>query len=366
MPGSQIAPGIRVVRGGRTAARRLRRLPGVRWVEPNRRFRTSGTVASGDPRRGRQWALASARVPGAWAFTIGGDVPVAVLDSGIDASHPELRDNLWTNHAEVAGNGLDDDRNGYVDDVHGADVVNGDGDPADGLGHGTSVAGIIGARGDNGIGISGVAWRVRLMPVKVLADNGWGTTVSVIEGLRYSLAGGARVINMSINGAQPSRALEEAIRDAEAQGALVVTSAGNDGLDRDQVASYPASIQSPAVLTVASTGRAGGLAYASAFGRTEVDVAAPGEDVLTTDLDGRYVSRSGTSYAAAYVSGAAALLAAARPNASGARLRRALVASARRGGRVDSRISGGQLDVASALRRVLPGTKRERTGRRSR
>lgn len=293
-------------------------------------------------------------------------MPVAVLDSGIDASNPEFRDNLWTNQAEVAGNGLDDDGNGYVDDVHGPDVVNGDGHPVDDHGHGTAVASVIGARGDNGIGISGVAWRVRLMPVKVLAGNGWGTTVSVIEGLRYSLAKGARVINMSLNGAERSQALEQAIRDAEAQGALVVTSAGNDGRDRDRVASYPASVDSPAVLTVASTNRAGGLAYASAHGRTEVDMAAPGEDVLTSDLGGRYVSRSGTSYAAAHVSGAAALLAAARPDASGAQLRGALVASARRGGRVDTRIAGGQLDVAAALRRVLPGTKRGRTGRRSR
>ena len=354
MPGAAIAPGIRAVRGGPSEARRLRRLPGVRWVEPNRRYRASGSLTRADPLLGRQWALGSARVPGAWAMTVGRDVTVAVLDSGIDSSNPELAGNLWTNRAEVAGNGLDDDQNGFVDDVHGADIVNGDGDPADGLGHGTAVASVIGARGDNGIGISGVAWRVRLMPVKVLGDNGWGTTASVVSGLRYAVAKGARVINLSVNGADASRALDEAIRAAEAHGALVVASAGNDGHDRDEIASYPASIPSPAVLAVASSNRAGQLAYSSAYGADTVDIAAPGEDILTSDLGGRYSTRSGTSFAAAYVTGAAALLAAARPKASGVELRNALVASARRGGRVDDSISGGQLNVTAALKRIAP------------
>jgi subtilisin family serine protease len=354
MPGSAIAPGIRAVRGGGSEGRRLRRLPGVRWVEPNRRFRASGSVTQADPLRGRQWALGSARVPGAWAITVGGDVTVAVLDSGIDLSNPELAGNLWTNTAEVDDNGLDDDRNGFVDDVHGGDIVNGDGDPADDFGHGTTVAGVIGARGDNGIGISGVAWRVRLMPLKILGNDGWGTTASLVTGLRYAVAKGARVINMSVNGADASRALDEAIREAEAQGALVVTSAGNDGADRDRVASYPASVASPALLAVASANRAGRLAHSSAYGERTVDIAAPGEDILTSDLGGRYSFRSGTSYAAAYVSGAAALLAAARPKASGAELREALVASARRGGGVDASIAGAQLDVTGALKRLAP------------
>jgi subtilisin family serine protease len=298
-------------------------------------------------------------------------VTVAVLDSGIDLSNPELAGNLWTNTAEVDDNGLDDDRNGFVDDVHGGDIVNGDGDPADDFGHGTTVAGVIGARGDNGIGISGVAWRVRLMPVKILGNDGWGTTASLVTGLRYAVAKGARVINMSVNGADASRALDEAIQEAKAQGALVVTSAGNDGADRDRVESYPASVASPALLAVASTNRAGRLAYSSAYGASTVDIAAPGEDILTSDLGGRYTFRSGTSYAAAYVSGAAALLAAARPNASGAELRQALVASARRGGGVDASIAGGQLDVTGALKRLAPrlygrSAKRSRALTRSR
>ena len=361
VPGARVAPGIRVVRGGAATARRLRRTPGVRWVEPNRRFYPSSIRAPSDPLFTRQWALRSARVAPAWTVATGGDVTVAVVDSGIDLSNPDLAGNIWTNPGEIAGNGVDDDANGFVDDVHGVDTVGHDGDPADGLGHGTAVASLIGARGDNGFGISGVAWRVPLMPVKVVHDRGWGTTLTLITGLRYALANGARIINVSLNGSEPSQALDETIRQAEAQGSLVVTSAGNDGANRDQVASYPASTPSPAVLTVASSTRGGALGSESAYGAA-VDIAAPGDGVTTSGLGGAFTTQSGTSFAAAHVSGAAALLAAARRGATAAQLRNALVRSARRGGLVDRWIGGGRLDVAAALRRL----ERPRARRRSR
>jgi subtilisin family serine protease len=327
-------------------------MPGVRFVEPNRRFQASSVTDPSDPLFGRQWALRSTRARGAWLATLGDGVPVAVLDSGLDLSNPDLVDNVWTNPGEVAGNGVDDDANGFIDDVHGADTVGYDGDPTDGLGHGTAVASIVAARGDNGFGLSGMAWNARVMPVKVLHDNGWGTTATMIAGLRYALDEGARVVNMSLNGSDPSQALDEAIEQAEARGVLVVTSAGNDGQNRDRVASYPASESSPSVITVASANRAGRLAPGSAFGRSSVDIAAPGDEILTSDLGGRFARRSGTSFAAAYVTGAAALLAAAHPEASGARLRAALIASSRRGGRVDVQVAGGQLDAAAALKRL--------------
>ena len=182
-----------------------------------------------------------------------------MLDSGIRTDHPDLVPNLWINSAEIPANGVDDDRNGWVDDVHGADVVGKDGDPQDRLGHGTAVAGVIGARGGNGLGISGVAPRVRLQAIKVLDDGGVGTTATVVEGIHYALAHGARVINISLNGPQGSRALEEAIGAAEAAGVVVVASAGNDGESRELVPSYPASIDSPALVSAASIGPAGFL-----------------------------------------------------------------------------------------------------------
>ncbi len=178
-PGSQIAPGIRVVRGGRATLRQLRRRPDVRWVEPNRHFKPSSLAVPTDTFFRQQWALRDARVPAAWRTSVGGAVTVAALDTGIDASHPDLAGNLWTNRGEIPANGVDDDSNGFVDDVHGADMVSGDGDPADGLGHGTAVAGVIGGRGNNRAGVSGVAWRVRLMPVKVLPDQGFGKTATL-------------------------------------------------------------------------------------------------------------------------------------------------------------------------------------------
>ncbi len=362
-PGTQISPGILVVRGDKATLRRLRRRPDVRWVEPNRHFAPSSLTAPTDSFFRQQWALRDARVPRAWRTSVGGKVTVAILDTGIDASHPDLAGNLWTNSGEVAGNGVDDDGNGFVDDVHGADMVNGDGDPADGLGHGTAVAGIIGGRGNNRAGVSGVAWRVQLMPVKVLPDQGYGTTATLVAGLRYALSNGARVINMSLNGADRSLALEEAIAAAEAQGVLVVTSAGNDGADRDSVPSYPASIASPAVVSVASSNRSGRLGFGSAYGASSVDIAAPGDNILTTDPGGRFGTHSGTSFAAAYVSGAAALLAAAQPAASGAQLRRALLASARRGGHFDQRVARGQLNVAGAMKRLVPGARPSKSSR---
>jgi subtilisin family serine protease len=363
MPGSQIAPGIRVVPGNGHAAGRLRRLPGVRWVERNRRYRASAAARPNDPLVSQQWALRGARVPDAWPVSTGGEVTVAVLDSGADAAHPDLAANLWTNPGELAGNGVDEDRNGVVDDVHGADVVNGDGDPADGFGHGTAVAGVIGARGGNNIGIAGVAWRGRIMPVKVLDDRGSGTTATLVAGLRYALSKGARVVNMSVNGPDPSIALDEAIRQAEAAGVVVVASAGNDAGDRDDLPSYPASAASPAVVSVAASTRAGRLARFSAYGATTVDIAAPGENVLTTDRLGRYAARSGTSFAAAYVSGAAALLAAARPDASADELRDALLSAARGGGRFGGLVASGELDVAAAVRRLVPRKTRPRKAR---
>jgi len=352
VPGTRIAPGVRAVRGTTAAARRLSRLPGVRYVERNHRFHASSLSVPSDPLYSREWALRATNVRSAWLATLGDGVPVAVLDSGLDFSNPDLAGNVWTNPGEVRGNGLDDDGNGFVDDVHGADTVRYDGDPSDGFGHGTAVASVIASRGDNGFGLSGMAWNARLMPVKVLHDDGWGTTATMIAGLDYALDEGARIVNMSLNSSAPSQALEEAIRRAAARGVLVVSSAGNDGQNRDHVASYPASERSSSVITVASANRAGGLARGSAFGRASVHIAAPGDDILTSDLGGRFTRRSGTSFAAAYVTGAAALLAAAHPDAPGSRLRAALIASSRRGGRVDAAVAGGELDAAAALQRL--------------
>ena len=183
----------------------------------------------------QQWALASADgigAPGAWWTSRGAGAVIAVVDTGIDLSHPDLAANLWTNPAEAPGNGVDDDRDGFVDDVHGANMLSGNGAVQDGYGHGTAMSGAAAAAA-NTVGVTGVAPGAKIMPVKVLADDGSGNTSSVIAGIRYAVANGADVVNLSMNGPERSQALEETLAAAKAAGVVVVASAGNDSGNRD-------------------------------------------------------------------------------------------------------------------------------------
>jgi subtilisin family serine protease len=311
-----------------------------------------GRVPS-DPAFGAQWELASDGAMGArsaWGIGNGGDVTVAVIDTGAQLDHPDLAANLWTNSREIPGNGIDDDANGYVDDVHGYDFVAKDGDPSDENGHGTNVAGIIGARGNNGIGVAGVAWHARLMIVRVLDANGTGTVYDVARGIRYAVANGAKIVNLSMAGPDDDPALESAIAEARTAGVLIVASAGNTGADLDTKAAFPASSPSDNVIAVASTDEAGALAPGSSYGARTVDVTAPGENIDSTAVGSRYETRSGTSQAAAHVSGVLALMAAAQPSADAATLRTNLLAGARVKGLP---VAGGSLDAAGALRHLL-------------
>jgi subtilisin family serine protease len=309
-------------------------------------------AAAADPRAGDQWSLqgdAPMGVASAWRQTTGADVTVAIVDSGIDLVHPDLVPNLWTNPGEIPDNGVDDDRNGYVDDVHGFDFVEGDGTPQDVNGHGTHVAGIVAARGGNGIGVTGVAWRARLMAVRVLDGDARGTTTTVAQGIRYAVDNGARVVNLSLAGPSPAGDLESAIRYAGAHGVLIVAAAGNDGRDLAGAPTYPAAYPEANILGVAATAQDGGLAPISDFG-AGADLAAPGEDILSTALGGGYEWRTGTSMAAPHVTGALVLLAAARPDLDAAGLRDALLGATRRGA-LD--VETGALDAGAALRAVI-------------
>jgi subtilisin family serine protease len=308
-----------------------------------------------DPRSTEQWALqgdAPMGIDSAWRQTTGANVTVAIIDSGIDLGHPDLAPNLWTNPGEIPDNGIDDDGNGYVDDVHGYDFVDNDGTPQDVNGHGTHVAGIVGARGGNGIGGAGVAWQARLMAIRVLDDQARGTTAAVAVGIRYAVDNGARIVNLSLAGPTSTPDLEDAVRYAQAHGVLIVAAAGNDGADLTTSPTYPAAYGEDNVLGVAATTRDGGLSSVSDYG-PGADVAAPGEQILSTALGGGYEWRTGTSMAAPEVAGALVLLAAARPDLDGNGLRDALLAGARHTGLP---VSGGALDVGAALHAVIaPG-----------
>lgn len=314
---------------------------------------SASAATAPDPLAGQAWQLEGdgpMGIASAWDRTTGGDVIVAVLDSGADLTHPDLVDNLWTNAGEVPGNGVDDDHDGLVDDVHGADLLHGDGDPTDDNGHGTHVAGIIGARGGNAEGSAGIAWRVRIMPIKVLDDRAVGTPDTVAAGLRYAVAHGARIVNVSLAGPRPSQALRDAIDLADRAGVLVVAAAGNTGNDVGVTPSYPVAYPAANVLGVAATQRDGALVPTSSWGGA-VELAAPGQDILSTARGGGYELRTGTSVAAPMVSGAAALLASAQPGTDARTLRAALVGSARA-----TSLPGGEraLDVGAALQWVPP------------
>jgi subtilisin family serine protease len=344
---------LTVEQAGKARAASARR-PGVRFVEPNYRY-AAASVPS-DELFEEQWSLADDRLLGvqdAWDVSTGGSTVVAVIDTGADLTHPDLRDNLWRNADEMPGNGIDDDGNGFVDDVNGADFVNRDGDPSDDNGHGTHVAGILAARGANRVGVTGVAQRARLMVLKALGADAVGSAETMAEAVRYAVANGAKVINMSVSGPGRSQAFEEAVQAASDAGVLMTVAAGNNGHDLDAQPEYPASFPASHVIAVAATGRTGKLIGLSNRGVGTVDIAAPGQGIVSTAKGGDYEIRTGTSMASPHVAGALVLLASARPDLGADALQAAVLGSAKRGVAVTT----GTLDVAGAMRRMVSAAR---------
>ena len=275
---------------------------------------------------------------------------VAVLDTGLDTDHPDLNANIWRNRDETPGNGRDDDRNGYVDDYFGVDLVSGRGSAEDDNGHGTHVSGIVAARGDNGAGVAGVCWSAAVMPVKFMTAAGEGLTSTVVEGIEYAVENGAKVVNASFVSSSRSRALVAEIGRAARANVLIVAAAGNDGRDIDARPRYPASYRSPNLLVVAASTSADTLASFSNHGAESVDVAAPGDGVVSTNLGGGYRLMSGTSMATPMVAGLAAMLRARRPGASYSRIRSAIRRSVDRLPAFSGATSsGGRVNLARAL-----------------
>lgn len=210
-------------------------------------------------------------------------VTVAVIDTGVDYNHPDLAANIWNNVGEIPANGIDDDGNGFIDDVQGWDFVQSDNAPMDFNEHGSHVAGTIGAVGNNGVGGTGICWSVKIMPVRALNSVGSGTTAGVVAGIDYAVANGAKLINMSLSGSGAvGDLLDMAIGNANAAGVLVVVAAGNSGADIDVSPTYPASYAQPNIITVAATDQVDNLATFSNFGAVSVDVAAPGVNIEST------------------------------------------------------------------------------------
>ena len=296
----------------------------------------------------------------AWDITTGSRaVVVAVIDSGIRYTHRDLVDLIWRNPDEIQGNGIDDDSNDYVDDIAGADMVARSGDPMDWFGHGTAVAGIIGASANNGYPGVGVCWNVSLMGINIFArDSESGavraTTSDALRGIDYAVSEGARIINASWGGAGRSLALEEAIDIAGQRGVVFVCAAGNwiPGFDIDLVPQYPAALGLDSVISVAAMDRQGAVPIFSMFGGAGVDIAAPGDDIWTCafDSDEAYGRVSGTSAAAPHVAGILALLLARDPNLNIMQLRdRVLGGSIPMAGMRGKTVTGGRASAYGAL-----------------
>ena len=310
------------------AVKRYEAATQVEYAEPDFVYVASATP--NDPSFTKLWGLHNTGQTGGvsdadvdasevWDETTGGETVVAVIDEGVDINHPDLKNNVWVNPGEVAGNGVDDDKNGYVDDVNGYDFVNNnasvyDPDPLTGEGdeHGTHVAGTIAAEGNNGTGVVGVNWRAKVMPLKFLGPTG-GYTSDAVEAINYALANGVKISNNSWGGGGYSQTLRDTIAKADAAGHLFVAAAGNGGADgvgdnNDATAHYPSSYDVPNVVSVAATDSRDALAGFSNYGGTSVDLAAPGVGILSTLPKNTYGSYSGTSMATPHVAGTAALL----------------------------------------------------------
>jgi subtilisin family serine protease len=318
----------------------------------------AGAAATPDPLLASQWALSDPGAIGAqeaWTQSKGAGVLVAVLDTGLQLDHPDLAGSVWTNPGEVPGNGRDDDANGIVDDVHGANMFDSSANVNDDNGHGTHVAGIIAARQGNGIGGSGLAPAATILPVKVLNSAMAGNTDVLARGIRYAVDCGAKILNVSLNGDTATESVTSAVRYAGDHGAVVVASAGNNGRDIDIVPSYPASLPDPAILSVGGLTSQGLLWNLSNRGLVAVDLAAPAEHIASTASGSTYQSRTGTSAAAPFVAASLALLSAVRPDLPKSVLRSTIIDTTRRSTSFSTLLAGGRLDVAAAMHRVLPG-----------
>lgn len=335
--------------------RRLEARSDVAYVE--RDFILAKSTAPNDPLFAQEYSLASPGIGGVSAQTAWSSrtscSKIAVLDSGIQYSHPDLKDNVWHNPHEVKNNGKDDDKNGWVDDYYGVNLVKGKGSAADDDGHGTHVSGIIAGRGNNAVGISGLCWSAKVMAVKFMDSHGRGSTSNAVAGIDYAIHQGAKIINCSFGSSSKSQSLENEVNYAKKKGVLLVVAAGNDSDNIDSKPSYPASFTSSAILTVAATTSVNQLASFSNYGKSNVDLGAPGLNILSTYTNSGYKTLSGTSMAAPLAAATAAMLHTKDSNLTYSQLRSAIrnhttAASALAG----KTVSGGLLNVSAALSSV--------------
>jgi alpha-tubulin suppressor-like RCC1 family protein/subtilisin family serine protease len=335
----------------------------VAYAEPDYIVHTVATPT--DPSYSQQWNLhntgqdggvvdADVDAPEAWNISTGSNaVKVGVIDTGVDYNHTDLAAHCWTNPAEIAGNGIDDDANGFIDDVRGWDFINDDNDPMDDHSHGTHTAGTIGAIGNNGVGVAGVCWNVTLVPIKFLGAGGSGAISDAVDAVYYATQIGVHLTSNSWTGGGYVQALRDAIENANVNGILFVAAAGNDGLDVDINPIYPGSYDNANVISVAATDRTDTLAGFSNYGATTVDLAAPGVEILSTAPNNSYQLLSGTSMAAPHVAGVCALLKSRSMNLSPASLKSIVLETVNSVANLSNKcVTGGRLNANLAIQRI--------------
>jgi len=337
----------------------------IEYIEPD--YYVFAALQPQDPQFNQLWGLnnngqnggqadADIDAPEAWDITQGSnEVICAVIDTGVDYTHIDLAANMWVNPSEIANNGVDDDDNGYVDDVYGYDFVNNDGNPQDDHGHGTHVAGTIAAVGNNNIGVTGVNWRGKIAALKFLGANGKGSTSNAIRAVEYANKMGFPCTNNSWGGSSYSQGLYDAIAKANNQGSLFLAAAGNFSLNNDNNPHFPASYDLPNIISVCASDDRDRLASFSHYGISSVDICAPGVPILSTWPNNQYLISGGTSMATPYVTGAAMLLQAQYPYLSALQLKALLMNSAEiKSALLGSSITGGRLNAHQALISVAP------------
>ncbi|MDD1718823.1 MAG: S8 family serine peptidase [Methanoregulaceae archaeon] len=346
--------------------------PHVLYAEPGHSI--SVDAVPNDPRFPAQWSLRNTGQAGgtrgadinatrAWNIETGSPgTVIAIVDTGVDYTHLDLRENIWTNPGETGEdlwsrdkrtNGIDDDLNGFVDDWRGWDFVNNDNDPMDDHGHGTHCAGIAGASGNNGRGIAGVTWTSRIMALKILGQDGYGSDINAARALLYARMMGADVISCSWGGSERNRALSDAINVSEVP---VICSAGNKASNIDLSPHFPASYPAYQVIAVAATDNHDRLAGFSNFGKASVDIAAPGDMILGTYPGSQYLYMSGTSMAVPHVTGLAALIHSRNPGLTARAIKSAILKNVRKKSDLQGKVlTGGRIDALRTLRAVTAG-----------